>query len=82
MSAPLIQGGPSGYFIQISITTPAVSALRNYYNLYLELFLSTVGVPADTLYHFWIQVAVSLLKLKPPNGSFRSETADTQLFRK
>jgi hypothetical protein len=29
----------------------------------------------DILNHFWIQVAVSLLKLKPPHGGFRIETA-------
>jgi len=37
-------------------------------------------VPTDILNHFWIQVAVSLLK--PPHGGFRSETAVTKPFRK
>jgi hypothetical protein len=32
-------------------------------------------VPTDILNHFWIQVAVSILK--PPHGGFRSETAVT-----
>jgi hypothetical protein len=31
ISVPLFQGGPPGYFIHISITTPIVSALKNYY---------------------------------------------------
>jgi hypothetical protein len=61
--------GPPGYFILILITTPVVSALKNYY---IESFLE---VPADILNHFWIQVAVSLLK--PPHGGFRIETAVT-----
>jgi hypothetical protein len=35
---------------------------------------------ADLFKHFWIQVAVSLLKL--PCGGFRIETAVTKPFRK
>ena len=31
LSVPLIRAGPPGYFIHISITTPVVSALKNYY---------------------------------------------------
>jgi hypothetical protein len=62
-----IQVGPPGYFIHVSITTPAVSALKNYYRW------SFLEVPTDILNHFWIQVAVSILK--PPHGGFRSETA-------
>jgi hypothetical protein len=58
-----------GYFAHISITTPIVTALKNYY---VQSFLEA---PADILKHFWIQVAVSLLK--PTYGSFRSETAVT-----
>ena len=38
--------------MQISITTPVVSALKN---CYVRGFLE---VPSDILYHFWIQVAV------------------------
>jgi hypothetical protein len=53
----------------ISITTPIASALKNYY---VKSFLE---VPTDILNHFWIQVAVSLLK--PPRGCFRSETVVT-----
>ena len=56
-------GSPLGYFIQISITTPVVSALKN---CYMSSFLE---VPSDILYHFWIQVAV--LPLKPPRGRFQ-----------
>ena len=70
----VIQGGPPGYFIHISITTPIVSALKNYYR---QSFLEA---PTDFLNHFWIQVAVSLLK--PPHGGFRSKTAATKPFRK
>ena len=56
-------GSPLGYFIQISITTPVVSALKN---CYMSSFLE---VPSDILYHFWIQVAD--LPLKPPRGRFQ-----------
>ena len=56
-------GSPLGYFIQISITTPVVSALKN---CYVRGFLE---VPSDILYHFWIQVAD--LPLKPPRGRFQ-----------
>jgi hypothetical protein len=56
-----------GYFTNMSITTPIVSALKK-----TKSFLE---VPTDILNHFWIQVADSLLK--PPHGSFRSETAVT-----
>ena len=56
-------GSPLGYFIQISITTPVVSALKN---CYMSSFLE---VPSDILYHFWIQVAD--LHLKPPRGRFQ-----------
>jgi hypothetical protein len=69
MSVTFIQVGPLGYFINISITTPVVSALKNYY---IQSFLE---VPADILNHFWIQVAVSLLK--SPYGGFRIETVVT-----
>jgi hypothetical protein len=31
MSVPLIQDQRPGYFINISVTTPIVSALKNYY---------------------------------------------------
>jgi hypothetical protein len=64
-----IQVGPLGYFIHISITTAIASALKNYY---IESFLE---VPTDILNHFWIQVAVSIMK--PPHGGFRSEKAGT-----
>ena len=30
-SVAVIQGGPPGYFARVSITTPIVSALKNYY---------------------------------------------------
>jgi hypothetical protein len=52
----VIQGKPLGCFIHIYITTPIVSALKNYYRL------SFLEVPTDILNHFWIQVTVSLLK--------------------
>ena len=62
----VIQGGPPGYFTHISITTPIVSASKNYY---VPGFLE---VPTDILNHFWIQV---------PGGRFTFETA-TRRFRK
>jgi hypothetical protein len=31
--APFFQAGPPGYFIHVSITTPVVSALKNYYTV-------------------------------------------------
>jgi hypothetical protein len=68
ISVPLIQVRPPGHFIRISITTPVVSAWKNYY---IQGFLE---VPMDFLNHFWIQMAVSLLNLKPPCGGFRSKT--------
>ena len=40
----------------ITITTPVVSALKNYY---IQSFLEA---PADFLNHLWIQVAVSEVK--------------------
>ena len=71
-----VQVRPPGYFVHVSITTPIVSALKSYYRWgFLE-------VPTDILNHFWIQVAVSLLK--PPlrlqimtvicNGHSRTDT--------
>jgi hypothetical protein len=69
-ASPPNSSEPPGCFIHISITTPIVSALKNYY---IESFLE---VPADIiLNHFWIHVTVSLLK--PPHGRFRIETAVT-----
>jgi hypothetical protein len=73
ISVPLIQVGPPGYFIHVPITTPIVSALKNYY---ISSFLEA---PAGILKNFWIQVVVLLLK--PPHGGFRSETAVTKPFR-
>jgi hypothetical protein len=54
---------------------PIVSALKNYHAW------GFLGVPTEILNHFWIQVAVLLLK-PPPHGGFRSETVATQPFRK
>ena len=67
MSVPLFRVRPPGYFTHISITTPIVSALKNYYRWgFLE-------VPTDILNNFWIQVAVSEVK-RPLHGRFGSET--------
>jgi hypothetical protein len=66
-SATLTQGGPPGYFIHISITTPIVSALKK------NVIYSFLEAPADFLKHFWIQVAVSELK-RPLRNRFGSET--------
>jgi hypothetical protein len=78
-SAPVIRVEPRGYFINIPVlcyaipvTTPVVSALKNYYTYrYMGLsrisngfFLSASGF-----------VFVSLLFLKPPHGGFRIEAA-------
>jgi hypothetical protein len=52
-----------------ALTTPVVSALKNYY---IQGFLK---VPTDVLNHLWIQLEISLLK--PPHGGFRIETAVT-----
>jgi hypothetical protein len=62
-----IQGTPLGYFAHIPITTPIVSALKNYYR---QGFLE---VPTDFFNHFWIQVAVSKVK-RPLRNHFGSET--------
>ena len=67
ISVAVIQVRPPGYFIHISITTPIVSALKNYYR---QGFLEA---PTDVLSHFWIQVAVSELK-RPLRNRFGIET--------
>ena len=54
-------------FVHISITTPIVSALKNYY------IQSLLEVLTDVLNHFWIQMAVSEVK-RPLHGRFGSET--------
>jgi hypothetical protein len=51
-------------FAHTPITIPTVSALKNYYTW------SLLQVLTDFINHFWIQVAVSLLK--PLCGGFRS----------
>ena len=64
-----MQVRPPGYFTYIPITTPAASASKKYYAYgFLE-------APTGFFNHFWIQVAVSLLK--PPHGGFRSKMAVT-----
>jgi hypothetical protein len=49
------------------MTTPIAPALKNFQkrndHLGPEVFPEA---PADILNHFWVKVAVSLLKLKPP----------------
>jgi len=59
--------------MQISITTPVVSALKN---CYVRGFLEVLS---DILYHFWIQVAV--LPLKPPRGHGRWSKATALLLK-
>jgi hypothetical protein len=66
ISVAFVQVRPPGYFIHITITTPIISALKNYY------IYSFLEVPADILNHFWIQVAVSLVK-RPLRRRFGSE---------
>jgi hypothetical protein len=60
--------GPPSYFTHISITTPVVSALKDYYT---QSFLEAL---TDFKNHFWIQMAVSEAK-RPLHGGFGSETA-------
>jgi hypothetical protein len=63
----VFQVGPPGHSTHISITTPIVFALKNYYS---QGFLE---VPTDILNHFWIQVGVSEVK-RPLRNRFGSET--------
>jgi hypothetical protein len=74
ITVAVFYGKPLGHFTHISITTPIVSALKNYFRW------SFLEVPKDVLNHFWIQVTVLLLK--PPHGGLGSETAVTKPFRK
>ena len=55
-SVPLFRVGPPGHFIHVPITTPVVSALKNYY---IQSFLEVL---TDFFNHYWIQMTVSLLK--------------------
>ena len=66
ISVTAIQVGPLEHFIHISITTPVVSALKNY-----DYAWSFLEVPADILNHFWVQVAVSEVK-RPLHNRFGS----------
>ena len=50
--------------------------------LCVGLYTVLIEVPTDILNQFWVQVAVLLLILKPPHGSFRSETGVTLPFQK
>jgi hypothetical protein len=61
-SVTVIQVRPPGHFTHVSITTPIVSALKNYYRL------SFLEVPTDILNPCWSLVTVSLLN--PPQGVF------------
>jgi hypothetical protein len=59
MPVPLIQEQPPGYFIRVSITTPVVSASKNYLIIWSFLL---IGAPKDILSHFRILVTVSEAK--------------------
>ena len=60
----MIQVRPLGYFVNVPINTPIASTWKNY------CIYSSLEVQADNiLNHFWIQVAVSHLKLKRPSRS-------------
>jgi hypothetical protein len=61
ISVPFIQGDPSGHFTHVSITTPVVFALKNYYAY------STLELPRSFNGHF--------KPLSDQGGGFRSETA-------
>jgi hypothetical protein len=56
ISVAFFQVRPLGWFIHISVITPVVSALKNYYTW------GSLEVPTDILNHFWMQVAVSEVK--------------------
>jgi hypothetical protein len=75
MSVNIIQGTPLRHFknfsITITITTPVVSALKNYYSTQVPRASWKLQVPADILNLFWIQAG----------GGFRSEMAFTKPFR-
>jgi hypothetical protein len=75
VSVPVIQVGPLGYFVNVPITTPIVTALKFFYIGRL------LEVPTGflVLNHFWIQVAVSLLK--PPHGGFSSNSETAVITR-
>jgi hypothetical protein len=66
-SVTVIRVGLPGYFVHVSITTPVVSALKNYY---IQSFLE---VPTGFFKYFWIQVAVSEVK-RPLRNRFGTET--------
>ena len=71
-------GRPPRCFIHISITTTIASALKTIVHRdFLKFKLKT-----NILNHFWIQVAISLLK--PTRGGFRIETVvtNTKPFQK
>jgi hypothetical protein len=54
--SPPVSSGTTGYFTHISINTPIVPALKNYY------IWSFLEVPTDFFNYFWVQLAVSILK--------------------
>ena len=56
------------YKYNIPITTPVSAWKKLSYHT-----RSSLEVPTDVLNHFCIQVAVSLLILKPPHGGLRGE---------
>jgi hypothetical protein len=64
-SVAIVPGAPLGHFAHISTTTPVVSTFKNY---------CILEAPVDILNHFWIQVAVSLLKLRFQKRNGRYET--------
>jgi hypothetical protein len=73
ISAALIQGGPPGYFMHASITTPVASRLKKLF--YPGLSRSPNG---HFINNFWIQVAVTEVK-RPLRNCFGSETV-TNLY--
>jgi hypothetical protein len=54
ISAPVIQDLTLGYFTPVSITTPVVSALKNYY-----IIKSSLEVPTDILNRYVGFLAIS-----------------------
>jgi hypothetical protein len=73
ISAPVVQVGPLGYFVNISITTPIASALKNYYKI--DISRSSNGYFKPLL-----DPGGGFIP-RQPHGGFRSETAVTKPFR-
>jgi hypothetical protein len=79
IAAPLIQVPPPGVFYTYFYNHTRRPRLEKL--LYRYIGLCGSGSSNGFFNHFWIQVAVSLIKLKPPHGGFRSEMAVAKPFQ-